>query len=141
MPRESRVVLSRQKPQLTGVVMLVELGHTNFQVGPGGKSTLRNLSSEPSPPLEPVENIPEDDGTSVVGWHHDAYPFVAVTMLSDVTNMVCPSLCKRDLASCADIPPARLVVKRPLRRGMEQLPRSVDDSLNFLGKQILTSAF
>lgn len=66
----------------------MELAHTNFQVGAGGKAALRSLSEEPSPPLPPAENMPEDDGTSVVGWHHDAYPFVAVTMLSDVTNMV-----------------------------------------------------
>lgn len=66
----------------------MERGHTNYQIGPGGKAAIRNLSAEPSPPLPPVDDIPEDDGEQVVGWHHDAYPFVAVTMLSDVRNMV-----------------------------------------------------
>jgi len=69
-------------------VMQLELGHTNFQVGKEGKAGIRKLGVEPSAPEPPATGTPEDDGTSVVHWHHDSYPFVAVTMLSDVTNMI-----------------------------------------------------
>lgn len=69
-------------------IMPLELGNTNFQVGKEGKAELLKLGPEPSAPEAPTTATFENDGTSVVGWHRDSYPFVAVTMLSDVTNMV-----------------------------------------------------
>ncbi|CAD6574289.1 MAG: hypothetical protein CYPHOPRED_005400 [Cyphobasidiales sp. Tagirdzhanova-0007] len=67
-------------------IMPMELGHTNFQLGNEGKAGIRALGSEPSLPEPPSTQTPKEDGTS--NWHVDAYPFVAVTMLSDVTNMI-----------------------------------------------------
>jgi len=33
------------------------------------------------------DDAPNDDGLPVFAWHHDSYPFVCVTMLSDCTGM------------------------------------------------------
>jgi len=69
-------------------IMPLELGHTNYQLGKDGAQGIRSLTADPSDPEPPATGPIIDDGTSVVNWHYDAYPFVAVTMLSDVTNMV-----------------------------------------------------
>jgi hypothetical protein len=43
------------------------------------------------PSAEPAQNgnkIYNDDEAPTVAWHHDSFPFVCVTMLSDCTGMV-----------------------------------------------------
>jgi len=57
--------------------MPLELGHTNFQLGKDGKQGIRTLTADPSEPEPPATSAPEDDGSNVVNWHYDFYPFVA----------------------------------------------------------------
>lgn len=76
----------------TDVELLTELG-------PGGKAGVKTSSFTPVP--AGLNSSPEDlakyqaladndhgDSDNVVSWHCDAYPFVCVLMLSDVTEMI-----------------------------------------------------
>lgn len=81
-------------------VMEIEKTHTNYQVGKGevNLAKLRSLNLEPTPAetvseaeradAEAKANADLGQGANVVNEHHDAYPFVAVCMLSDVSQMV-----------------------------------------------------
>jgi hypothetical protein len=79
-------------------IMDIELGHTNYQINVTGKDGVRTLGPDPAPatPLDPEELLEirkqadADFGSTgaVVHEHIDAYPFVCVVMLSDVSNMI-----------------------------------------------------
>jgi len=68
------------------IIMDLEVGHVNFQIGEGGPAALRELSPTPSAPYPPSEQKYESTKESV-SLHRDAYPFVCVLMLSDCTTM------------------------------------------------------
>ncbi|KAL2064752.1 hypothetical protein VTL71DRAFT_3890 [Oculimacula yallundae] len=55
-------------------VMDYEIGHVNLSI-PGDKKDHKDLGDD-------------EDGSAIVGWHRDSYPFVCVLMMSDTTAMV-----------------------------------------------------
>ncbi|KAK4705138.1 hypothetical protein P7C70_g1079, partial [Phenoliferia sp. Uapishka_3] len=83
-------------------VMELELGHVNYQLGEGGKAGVKLSPIAPggglTAPSVTVSDLAKyqaladaEDGSgpdNVVVWHYDAYPFVCVLMLSDVSNMI-----------------------------------------------------
>ncbi|KAL8290023.1 hypothetical protein RQP46_002962 [Phenoliferia psychrophenolica] len=82
-------------------VMECELGHTNFQLGELGKAGVKLSPLVPQALVTPSVTVSDlakyqalsdaEDGNgadNVVVWHYDSYPFVAVLMLSDVSQMI-----------------------------------------------------
>ncbi|KAI5236051.1 hypothetical protein E4T43_08866 [Aureobasidium subglaciale] len=72
------------------VIMDTEIGHTNIQVS-GSGDVLSQLTIQPSQEARPLTKEEEAydplSGSSVIPWHYDSYPFVAIIMLSDTTHM------------------------------------------------------
>ncbi|GAA6021524.1 hypothetical protein JCM10207_005790 [Rhodosporidiobolus poonsookiae] len=80
-------------------IMPLEKGHVNYQVGNGTLDDVRKASValEPQPSLyegEELEKLKKTaaadggEGSTTVGFHRDAYPFVCVLMLSECEHML-----------------------------------------------------
>ncbi|KAL8279071.1 hypothetical protein RQP46_008529 [Phenoliferia psychrophenolica] len=69
-------------------IMQLEIGHTNYQLGNKGTDGIYELTPIPSKPLPPLEGDLEMDDGTVVSIHTDGYPWVTVTMLSEMENVV-----------------------------------------------------
>jgi hypothetical protein len=73
-------------------VINFEIGHINISVKSEreAKEEVANLTraKQSFADDEGIGGCPWEDDKPVVDWHHDSYPFVCVTMLSDCTNMV-----------------------------------------------------
>ncbi len=66
-----------------------EIGHTNVQVGFGGREALKDQSIRPVPvPVGWEEKAGEFDNVPVDNWHTDSFPYSVVMMLSNTENMV-----------------------------------------------------
>lgn len=70
-----------------------EIGHINLSVGDlnakfGDQVKVVEGNRLVDPDQENTANAGEEDGTPIVGWHTDSYPFVCVLMMSDCEGMV-----------------------------------------------------
>ncbi|KIX09804.1 uncharacterized protein Z518_00885 [Rhinocladiella mackenziei CBS 650.93] len=66
-----------------------EIGHTNVQLGYGGRGALKDLSLEPVPvPAGWEEKEGEYDNVPVDNWHTDSFPYSCVMMLSNTSKMI-----------------------------------------------------
>lgn len=69
-----------------------EIAHINFSVTSDSEIQLQQPALDTSQmrvhnKVEYTENYRHKDGTTVVGWHRDSYPFVCILMLSDCGSM------------------------------------------------------
>ncbi|RFU31089.1 hypothetical protein B7463_g5237, partial [Scytalidium lignicola] len=66
-----------------------EIGHTNVQLGAGGREGLKDLDLYPVPvPAGWTEKKSEYDNVPVDNWHMDSFPYSCVMMLSNTEKMV-----------------------------------------------------
>jgi hypothetical protein len=66
-----------------------EIGHTNVQLGPGGREALKDLPLYPVPvPPGWEEEKSEYDNIPVDNWHKDSFAYSCVMMLSNTEKMV-----------------------------------------------------
>ena len=74
--------------RLTGIEMEItvpyEIGHTNVQVGAGGRDGIKDLKVKPEP--VPAAEGQYDD-VPVDNWHKDSFPYSIVMMMSNVSQM------------------------------------------------------
>ena len=68
-----------------------EIGHVNISTNSEERKQEELAALADRAQFEQDEGIagcPWEDDKPIVGWHHDSYPFVCVTMLSDCSQMV-----------------------------------------------------
>ncbi|KAF2461641.1 hypothetical protein BDY21DRAFT_360720 [Lineolata rhizophorae] len=71
------------------VCLPYEIGHTNVQLGPGGRAGLKDLPVTPAPvPPGWQERRSDYDDVNVDDWHVDSFPYTCVLMLSNTDRMV-----------------------------------------------------
>lgn len=84
--------LIRLVERLAGIELEIslpyEIGHTNVQLGHGGRDALKDLKLRPEPtPYGWEEKKGDYDDVPVDSWHLDSFPYSVVMMLSNTEKM------------------------------------------------------